>query len=449
MAKNVVQDVVPPKRSIRDISVPSRRKEEIKVVRKEKEEEEVKSEIRPPKFPPKSPEPPEYDFDYDAPDSKKEKKWVLKSLIAVFGLALVFGLVSLFTKAQVTVIPKSQTIPLQYTFSALKNQPAGQFGYQIVSVSKSADKEVTAGALAKVETKATGNIVVYNSGSTVQNLLVNTRFADPNGLIFRITKAVSVPKATIKNNQTVPGSVTVSAVADESGDKYNIGLSDFTLPGLKGTPQYKNVYGRSQSAMAGGLSGMSKSVDSTALAQASTDMQNSLKTILATQITTVIPQNFILFPSSISYNFGTVTQKADANSDKTMLSLSGTASAIIFDKALLSQKIISFVASSTILHSSAEVKNIGDLKFVLLQPTTLTRDYSGAISFSLQGDAKIVWLFDQNALKSDILGIKKNDLNQLLQAKYPTIGEVRAKIFPVWKTSFPSDPNKIKVVVSN
>lgn len=441
MPKNVVQDVMPSKRSIKDVSLPSRRKENSAFEDIERndmrDDNKVMSEEP-------AHSPPDYDFDYDISEPKR-KKWGLWALMAVFGLALIFGLLSLFTKAQVTVVAKNQTIPLQASLNALKNQPAGQFGYQIVSVSKSAQKEVIAGAEKQSDVKATGTIVIYNSGVTVQNLLINTRFADPNGLIFRITKAASVPKATVQNKQTIPGSVTATVVADQSGDKYNIGLSDFTVPGLQGTPQFKNVYGRSKTPMAGGFSGMSKSVDGPTLTQATNDMQNLLKSDLASQITSVIPQNFILFPTSISYSFGSVSEQPNTTSGKATLSVTGTASAIIFDRALLSQKIISVMASSTILQGPAEVKNIASLKLTLLQPTTLTKDYVGAISFQLQGDAKIVWLFDQSALKSDLLGINKSDLKALLAAKYPTIQEAQAKIFPIWKSSFPSDPNKITI----
>lgn len=438
MPKNVVQDVVPAKRSIRDVPLPSRRMEE-------KTSEyigEDQNDVIPKE---KSAPPQDYDFDYDIDEPSKEKKWTLLALIAVFGLALIFGLMSLFARASVSVLAKNITVPLQANLSASKDQPAGQFGYQIVSVSKSTQKEVIAGAEKQSDTKASGTIVIYNSGGTVQNLLITTRFENPDGLIYKTVKAISVPKAFIQNKQTVPGSVMAQVLADQSGDKYNIGLSDFTVPGFKGSPQFKNVYGRSKTAMAGGFSGMKKSVDVATLNQAGNDLQNSLKSELEKQISTVIPQNFILFPQSISYNFGGVSEKSNDTPGKTTLQISGTASAIIFDKVLLSQKIVSVTSSSTTLNNSAEVSNLNNLKLTLLQPSAITKDYSGVVSFELKGDAKIIWLFDQSALKNDLLGIKKSDLPSLLKAKYPTIQEARAKIFPIWKGSFPSDPNKITI----
>jgi hypothetical protein len=130
-----------------------------------------------------------------------------------------------------------------------------------------------------------------------------------------------------------------------------------------------------------------------------------------------------------------------------MLTLSGAASAVIFDKALLSQAILANIASSTTLSTqgAANVTNLSTLTFTLKQPTVLTKSYTGSISFQISGDAHIVWMFDQAGLKNDLIGLKKDNLLPLLQAKYPTIDSASAKIFPIWKGSFPSNPDKIVI----
>jgi hypothetical protein len=469
MAKNVVQDVVPGKRSIRDVSLPSRRKTDdirrepehdvvrerpVDIVRKPApasivEDEDVRTIDRPTHDKTSDIDVPrrpmDYDFDYDVDRPSKKNKWGIFALGAVFILALVFGIVSMFASAKVSIIPKSQNISLQSSFTAPKDQPTGVFGYQIVSVSKTTQEDVTAGAQAQSDTKASGTIVIFNSSNTVQNLVATTRFQTTAGLVYRITQPVTVPKATTVSGTVTPGSATANVVADQSGASYNIGLSDFTLPGLKGTARYVDVVAHSKTPMTGGFSGMRKSVDTATLSQATTDMQNSLRTDLASQITAQLPQNFVLFPSSVSYSFADVTQVPATDPNKATLSLTGTASAVIFDRVLLSQKIIASIASSTAIDGQAEVQNISDMAFTLTQPTTISKDYTGPISFQLSGNADIVWLFDQTALKNDITGIKKSDLNALLQAKYPSIMQAQAKIFPVWKGTFPADPSKITI----
>ncbi len=466
MAKNVVQDVVPGKRSIRDISVPTRRKVESSTQRElesapiRTKTMDVKSPIRdskrdipretyddegesvdlnePKKYS-------DYNFDYDVDSPTKKSRRGIFILIFVFLLALVFGVISMFSSARISIIPKSQVSPVQTSFNAPKDQPAGVFGYQIVSVTKSIEKEVVAGSEVQSDTKASGTIIIYNNTNKVQNFIATTRFENPSGLVYRINKAVTVPKATVVSGKMTPGSAIAQVIADQAGDKYNVGLTDFVLPGLKGTAQYKDIFARSKTSMTGGFSGMRKSVDAATMSQATADMQTSLKNDLAVQIGSELPQNFVLYPSSIAYSFSEVSQAQGTDPGKAVISLSGTASAVIFDRVLLSQKIISSVASSSAITGQTEIQNIADLKFTLTQPTSITKDYVGSITFQLSGDAKIVWLFDQTALKNDITGIKKANLNALLQAKYPSIVQAQAKIFPIWKGSFPSDPAKITI----
>ena len=52
----------------------------------------------------------------------------------------------------------------------------------------------------------------------------------------------------------------------------------------------------------------------------------------------------------------------------------------------------------------------------------------------------------ENQLKNDLLGIKKADISSLLQAKYPSIESAQVKILPLWKHSFPLDPNKVTII---
>jgi hypothetical protein len=487
--KNVVQDVVPGRRSIRDVAVPSRRREEpstdsIRRVSREVPRENVREntrtvdqtfessreDVRDVKRVVRSddiysstrnntstmPEKkvlsedltgriPEYDFDYDTDKPHKEKKWAIWSLGLIFIIALVFGIISLFSSAKVTVVSKTQTINLQNAYTAPKDQPVGQFGYQTVSLSKTIQTDVPAGSEAKVNTKSTGTIIIYNKSNVVQNLVATTRFQTTAGLVFRIVQGVIVPGATTVSGKSVPGSVSAAVIADQPGESYNIPLSDFTLPGLKGTVHFADVYGRSKTAMTGGFSGMKKTVDQNTLASTTALMQDSLKADLVDQITTQLPKNFVYYPSSTSFDFSAPTQNDASTTGKTTVAVTGTATGVIFDRALLSQKIIDSLASSTAINGQANVQNLSDFKFTLTSPASITKDYTGPISFQLSGGAQVIWLFDENALKNDLLGIKKSDLNALLQAKYPAILKAEAKLFPVWNGSFPGNPAKITI----
>ena len=79
--------------------------------------------------------------------------------------------------------------------------------------------EVTSENEVTIKTEASGKIVVYNNYSTAgQKLIKDTRFETPNGLIFRIKDAVTVPGKKTVGGETVPGSLEVTVYADKEGD---------------------------------------------------------------------------------------------------------------------------------------------------------------------------------------------------------------------------------------
>lgn len=109
---------------------------------------------------------------------------------------------------------------------------------------------------ASVQEKARGSIVIFNKATEApQALVANTRFMAPDGKIYRIPEAVTVPGYKKDGAKIIPGSKEVVVVADKAGVEYNIGLVDFTIPGFQGSPKYKTIIARSKTEMTGGFSG--------------------------------------------------------------------------------------------------------------------------------------------------------------------------------------------------
>ncbi len=476
MKKNIVQDVVFPKRSIREVELPSRRKESsftapntsgsaptsplrssrpkpAPVVREEEDtthaEEPQEADAAFHRRIPTSPNRAPYTFDYnnDIPTHKESRLGLWISL-ALFIVALGFGLSALFVSAAVTITPKTQVLPINVPLTASKDRPSGEFGYQVVSISAATEKAVAAGAVQKVDKKATGTIIIYNNTSeATQKLIANTRFESPDGKVFRIASAVTIPGRKTEGGKVVPGSVEATVTADQAGDTYNLGLSDFTVPGLKGDPRYTTIYARSKSPMTGGFSGNMKVVEA-ALEQATQkELEASLKAKLKSDITSQIPVDFVLFDGAISYQIESISQKAGPDDSQAILELKGTAHALIFDKALLSKAAIDALGDSVnALGQNLLINNLQSLSFILTGNSQISQTATTPVTFTLTGDAQVEWLYDESLLKNDLLGIKKSDLSSVLQAKYPSIESARVKVYPLWKRSFPIDPNKVTIV---
>ncbi len=124
----------------------------------------------------------------------------------------------------------------------------------IIYTEKEETREFIASGKKDVGGKAQGSVTIYNEwDSNPQTLVANTRFLSSDGKLFRSTTEVTVPGTTVSEGQPVAGTVSVSVVADQSGEEYNIGPSHFNIPGLPAAKQEK-IYARSGSDMTGGFS---------------------------------------------------------------------------------------------------------------------------------------------------------------------------------------------------
>ncbi len=191
MKKNVVQDIIPPQKTIRNVELPSKARHIEKKL-------SVKADFRESDKPAPPDKTPSYTYEYEEPAKPSRK--ILYVSVGLFVLAVLFGLSVLFKSAQIRVTPKQEAKALNENFKALKNLSVSGLGFQIVTTTKNAEKKVVADNQQKVEKKAQGKIVIYNNyGTQSQRLVINTRFETGEGLIFRAVSAVTVPGTQIKD----------------------------------------------------------------------------------------------------------------------------------------------------------------------------------------------------------------------------------------------------------
>jgi hypothetical protein len=469
MRKNVTNDIVPAKKTIRDIELPSRIKETTDISKKipkygpkddpftrpvtintpkiEPEEEIAPIRIEPTVKAPVPPVPPQFSYPHHESGGSKKKYLYIFGVIAV--LVAAFAVSTFFKSATVTITPIQQDKTINETFSAKKDVTSNGLSYQVVTVTKDIEtsvdpKDITSEQ--KVERKAKGTIVIYNNfGPAEQKLVATTRFQTPEGLIYRLVNAVTVPGKTTKDGKSIPGSVEAEVVADAAGPNYNVGLKDFTIPGLKSDQaKYKEMYARSKTEMTGGFSGMEKVVTKDVLQKAESEMENSLKTVLSKDITSQIPADYILFKESLSYKFEP-SSTSNGSNGLPAIKKKGVASAIIFDRKQLTKAVLTKVlpdANSDLI----KITNLDDLVFAFQADATNTATVT-SINFSLTGDADFVWVVDELKLKNDLLGLSKTNANSVMSA-YPSIKEAWVMTKPFWNNRIPTDPKQVTIVNS-
>lgn len=458
--KNIVQDIMPSKRSIRNVELPSRsqrhqnfeeehiekdpfeKKVPIKKISNKKIEPEYEEELNHEEEPPHSSP---YSFKYNYDDKPKSSKKTIYIVSLLFLLAVAFGISALFKSAKITVTPRNEAHLIDSTtvFTAKKNDTTSNLGFQIVTVSKDLEKTVASDGESQVSKKATGRIVIYNNFSSAsQKLVATTRFQTSTGLIYRLDSATTVPGTQTKDGKTIPGSIEVSVTADQPGDKYNIDLVDFTIPGLKGSTKFDKITAKSKTAMSGGFVGMQKNVSSVALSSADDELQKSLRDKLSSDITLQIPDNFVLYPNTITYSFSAVEQ-VNSNTDGAILKKRGTASAIIFDKGSLT-RVLSAKLIPDAKDDLVKITNLEQLTFAF-KDNKIPDINAASIDFTLSGNAQFVWVFDESKLKTDISGLSKSQARTLL-GTYKSIKEAWVVTNPFWNQKVTDNIDKIQII---
>ncbi|MFA5888797.1 MAG: hypothetical protein WCW47_00570 [Candidatus Paceibacterota bacterium] len=454
MKKKIVQDVIPPKKTIRNVELLYRAKRSEKIPK-----EVVKQNI------PVIPEVSEsnstsntetfsetenfsYKYEYDEP--VRHSKKILYVSVVLFVLALSFGISALFKSAEIRIIPRSEISSIDENFKALKNLSTNGLGFQTVTTTKDIEKTVSATDEEQVEKKAIGKIVVYNNYSVQPQALVKTtRFETPDGLVFRTVEDITVPGIQIKSDKAVAGSIEVGVEADKPGPKYNIGLKDFSIAGFKGTPKYTKIYGRSRTEMSGGFVGTQKTVSKETINKIDEEIKELLKTSLSKDIISQIPENFVLYQNSTSFKFEPITQinvttEESGTTNTIILKKKGSISAIIFDKGSLSRAIVSKILPD-VASDIIKITNLESLNFTFQSETQFNPNTDTFLNFNLKGEANFQWVFDENKLKFELLGMSKNNAITII-SKYDTIKEAKIETHPFWNKTIPKDSNKVTLI---
>ncbi len=447
MAKEIFQDVIPPgKKSIRRIPLKRQKSAPISprekaVVRKAVEtppEEERVEEEQPVPMRQK----PQASYEY--PPKRRFSKLLLGSVIGIVSIALVVFLVTTFAaSATIKLIAHQETSSLDSDFIGQENPGKDGIGFKTVAVSEDSNEIVKASGQVDAKKKASGTVILYNNFSTApQKLIRNTRVSTAEGLIFRIDSSVTIPGKSTSAGKVIPGSVAVLVYADSPGEEYNIGLTDFTIPGFKGTAKYKDFYGRSKTVMQGGIVGKINTITDKERALAVERIETRAVSELLSQANIQKPDDFVLFSNSYAATFSNLPdEQLGGNSLK--LKVHTDIKAVVYNEnalgKLIAQKTIKDFDGSDII-----ILNMDTLAFEAKKVDPKHPFEVGTIPFHLKGQPKIQWVFDTDKIKNEIAGKPRADLQNILAAQHG-IDKAEITVNPFWLRSFPSDTSKITI----
>lgn len=409
------------KRSIQDIIPPARSKP-----------------LRPPPVisqTPLPPPPPTTRPNYEAEDGKRKYFFIVVAAIAILLAGLLVGVVStVFHRAEVLIEPYSYTVDVNDTFTAsLTDSP---LTYTRVTYDETATRNVQATGSRMVDERATGTITVFNAYSTgSQRLITNTRFQTKEGLVYRVHAPVVVPGYTTKAGVKVPGSIDVVVYADVPGDSHNIGLSDFTLPGLKDPEQARLIYAKSKTPISGGFVGERAVVDDALRQTTVGELKAEVERALRAHIENTDERN-VVFADSATIVYSEAPDRIE--NGEAVLTVTGTLVAPQFSRINLAKMI----ADAHNIQFGGELSVTEPLSLNVQIDSPQKAASGEVIEISILGSTVLKAVYDEAALVQSILGKTEADLTEI-RASLPAIERMQLSIYPIWRNSVPSNPDKV------
>lgn len=358
-------------------------------------------------------------------------------VIILIVVGIIFGIVStVFHRANVAIALKTYSVSISESFTASPDDVL--FPYTSRTLSEEGTKTVPRSGTEEVETRASGTIVIFNEYSTSeQRLIANTRFAAPDGRIYRIQDPVVVPGYTTSNEEIVPGTLEATVRAEEPGEVYNKSDVTFTIPGLEGTDQYEDMYARTKTSLTGGFVGtqavVSPEVRDAALAELRSELERTLRTRFAEELS----RNELFFPDTIETTF--IEQPDRLNDDEALVTLRAEATAPIFNQYNVAEAIAE--SGGVRYENPMRIENINDLAILVEEEPD-----SQAITLTISGDAQLVGDYNQDQLLADLAGQDRRNIGTVLSG-YPAISDMTISVYPFWRGMLPKQEKNLKIEV--
>lgn len=381
---------------------------------------------------------PEY-YQPEPPQQKKRRKrrvgrFLLLALLVIVicgGGAAAASLLN--AGASVVVHPRTQEVTASTTIVAQTTAPVGILAFAKLSATQAATTTVPATGTQRVSRQARGTVLITSTYSASQRLISGTRLQTSDGKIYRLAASVDLP---------ANGSVTAAINAESPGADYNrSGATTFTLPGFKGDPRYEKFSAKSQGAISGGFVGEEPAVAAADLEAAKAELKAELDNATQRQLAASIPQTSIAVPGTLEMVYGEIVQAASNDKKTATLSQSATASGA----AVNIRDFASALATKLVDDYKGEAIDFKDASTLTVAVASTTKAAPDQITIRVNGQATLVWQFDQNKVKEAMLGKSKGEFQKIIESFAPAIKSATATIRPFWMTNFPAEPEKIEI----
>jgi hypothetical protein len=362
---------------------------------------------------------------------------------------LILGFVGflILPRAYITIYPKAEILPYDLDLTVSSNTKevsyeASAIPGEILYIEKEESRNFQASGKKDVGEKAKGSITIYNEwDSNPQTLVANTRFLSSDGKLFRSAGEVTVPGTTVSEGRLIAGTASVSVVADQPGDQYNIGPSHFTIPGLPSAKQEK-IYARSDSNMTGGFSKQVTIVSQDDVSKAQETLTGDLYVACEEELREKVDQDKKILDKTISKevieSYPNIQVGAEANGFN--LKLKVKVQAMVFSEDDL--KDVSSSKLSSVLPSDKDLVYDGknDVSYEIANLDLS----SGVMVLKTHIEGLISSKIKQEELKQNLVGKNKQQAEEYLR-NLERFEKVSVSLWPSWIKGIPKIKNNIKI----
>lgn len=391
---------------------------------------------------------------YEVPEELVKKNTSFSRVIfSIVILAAIFGGVyylgaKVFNRGEVTVQFKREPWEKNLVISASSASNKIDVFSQIVPAQvftqpKNVTQFFQANLKKAVSLKATGKLTIYNAySSQPQPLVATTRFATPDGKIFRLDSQVVVPGADIKDGKIIPSSIVANVTADQPGESYNFDSVDrLAVLGFKGTPKYDAFYGSLPGGASGGFVGEKAVPSDKDVADAKTRVSELLKSSFDSVVFQGVPQEFKIIDGASDFEIVKITVNTNTN-EEGKFSVLGEAklTAIGFKESDL-KDLLGQISEKEDGRDGTKLE-----KPEILYSSVIPDYTKGVLKFTAEAKGNTVQDFDGDMFKREIAGKTANEVRSLF-SKLRDLSSAKLKISPFWTGKMPIEEGKIKVVV--
>jgi hypothetical protein len=361
--------------------------------------------------------------------------------IVALGFLIVGGgiLLNKFSSINVEVTPRQEFTDIDASLNASVEPKNNALALEVMKMSYGEKETIQPTGIKQISRKASGQIIIYNAySSQSQNLIRDTRFETSEGKIYRIDQSIVVPGAKIEGGKITASEIEATVYADKPGEEYNIGLTDFTIPGFRDQEKREKIYGRSKTNMEGGKVGEISVATEDDINKAKSSLREKIKNYLLKMGANPKADNFLLYDKAkqIVFDERKNGPKPGDEAAKLELEESATFYGFLLKKSdlyrALAEKYLSAEDASQI-----EIANADKLAF---ETKNFTPD---SITFNLKGQAHFFWKVDEANLKNEL--VKERENPSSVFTKYSAIKKAKIVFLPSWWHRMPSDFSQIKI----